>query len=297
MSPNSRTAWVTLQENNAIGVIDIRRARVTRLLGLGYKDHSLPGAGLDASDKDDSVNIANYPLHGMYLPDGIDSFRSLGRWYLITANEGDAREYEAFEEEKRCGKLTLDPTAFPNAEQLQDAAALGRLTCTTVQGDVDGDGDFDELYSFGARSFTIWDTHGRLVFDSGDQLEQITAAAYPDEFNCKDDENASFDERSDAKGPEPEGVVVGRRRGHSYAFIGLERIGGIVVYDVTFAWAPRFIQYINTRDFAGDPEAGTAGDLATEGLVYIPARESPTRKALLAAAFEVSGTTVLFEFD
>jgi hypothetical protein len=297
VADNSRTAWVTLQENNAVAVIDIRRAQVTDLFGLGYKDHSLQGSALDASDKDDIINIANYPVQGMYLPDSIDNFRSFGRRYLITANEGDSRGYDTFDEEARIGELTLDPTVFPDAEELQDKTALGRLQCTTAQGDIDGDGDFDELYSFGARSFTIWDTRGRLVFDSGDQLEQITAAAYPDEFNSTDDENGSFDDRSDAKGPEPEGVVVGRHRGHSYAFIGLERIGGIVAFDVTFAWAPKFVQYINTRDFTGDPEAGTAGDLATEGLLFIPARRSPTGKALLVAAFEVSGTTSVFEFD
>jgi hypothetical protein len=133
------------------------------------------------------------------------------------------------------------------------------------------------------------------VYDSGDAFEQITAAVLPDEFNANNDENDTFDNRSDNKGPEPEGVTVGVVNGRTYAFIGLERIGGIMVYDVTNPTNPHFVEYVNTRDFSGDAEAGTAGDLGPEGLTFVPASDSPTGQPLLIVAYEVSGSVVIFE--
>jgi Ca2+-binding RTX toxin-like protein len=251
---------------------------------------------LDASDEDGNINIRNWPVQGMYQPDAIATFAVNGETYIVTANEGDARDYDGFSEEVRVADLTLDPDAFPNADELQAEAALGRLTVTNTLGDPDGDGDFDQLFSFGARSFSIWDSAGNLVFDSGDDFERITAELLPDEFNSDNDENDSLDSRSDAKGPEPEGVVTGVVDGRTYAFIGLERIGGIMVYDVTNPVSPSFVQYINTRDFEGNAEAGTAGDLGPEGLVFIAAEDSPTGRPLLAVANEVSGSTTLYDF-
>lgn len=296
VSRDSKQAWVTLQENNAIAVIDIRRARVKRVVGLGFKDHSEPENGLDPSDKDGVSAIAPHPVFGVYMPDAIASISSSDRTYLVMANEGDAREYGTFVEATRIAKLKLDPDAFPDAVALQADAALGRLNVTPFNGDIDGDGDFDSLYAFGARSFSIRDTAGRLVFDSGDQIEQLTLEAYPNGFNANSTANAA-DARSDDKGPEPEGLTVGKVRGRTYAFIGLERIGGVAVYDVTRPRDAHFVQYLNTRDFAGLPANGTAGDLAPEGLLFIPASTSPTRRALLAVGYETSGTTTVFEFD
>lgn len=135
------------------------------------------------------------------------------------------------------------------------------------------------------------------MFDRGDQLEQLTAAALPEEFNSTNDENGSFDNRSDDKGPEPEGLALGEIDGRTYLFLGLERISGIMVYDISDPHRPEFVQYINNRDFTGAPEAGTAGDLAPEGLIFIPAAKSPTGENLLAVANEVSGTTTLYRID
>ncbi|MCB9508846.1 MAG: choice-of-anchor I family protein [Deferribacteres bacterium] len=297
VSDDSRTAWVVLQENNAIAVIDIDDAELEDIIGLGFKDHTKAGNGFDASNRDGSINIANWPTKGMYLPDGIVSFSKRGRTYLITANEGDSRDYDGYSEEVRVKDLVLDPIAFPDAATLQLDENLGRLKTTLANGDIDGDGDFDEIYSYGGRSFTIWNEKGKPIFDSGDAIEQITAAAYPDNFNSDNEENGSFDDRSDDKGPEPEGVVVGKIRSSTYAFIGLERMGGVVVYDVSNPYNPSFVQYINNRDFSGDPEAGTAGDLGPEGLAFIPHYESPTGKPLLVVGNEVSGTTTIYEID
>lgn len=300
VSHDSKTAWVTLQENNAIGVLDIKRGVFTELVGLGFKDHSIAGSGLDASDRDGPanagrINIANWPVFGMYQPDAIASFRHRGNTYLITANEGDARDYAGFSEERRVSALTLDPRAFPNATALKTNAQLGRLNVTAANGNPDGDGDYDRLYAFGARSFSIRTASGALVFDSGDQLEQLTARLLPGFFNSDNAANNSFDTRSDNKGPEPEAVEVGEIYGRTYAFVGLERIGGVAVYDITDPFSPRFVQYVNNRDFAGDAAAGTAGDLGPEGLLFIPGHDSPTHKPLLVVANEVSGTTTVYE--
>jgi hypothetical protein len=294
---NERWAYVTLQENNAMAIIDVRRGTVKELVGLGFKDHMAAGNGLDASDRDGAINIANWPVYGMFQPDGIAAYRSNRGLMLITANEGDSRDYDTFSEEARVKDLTLDPTAFPNAAALQADEAIGRLTVTNVNGLKPGTDTYEALYAFGGRSFSIWDRRGNLMFDSGDMLEQITAAAYPDDFNSTNDENDTFDNRSDNKGPEPEGVVVGNVGRGTFAFIGLERIGGVAVFEVSRPRQPQFVQYINSRDFAGDPQLDTAGDLGPEGLTFIHQRQSPTGRPLLIVGNEVSGSIAIFEIS
>ncbi len=296
VSPDGETAFVTLQENNAVAVVDIASRRIAEIFALGTKDHAAPENPLDASNRDGGINIQNWPVMGFYQPDGADTFTAGGQTFLVTANEGDARDYDAFSEEVRVGDLVLDPAAFPNAATLQEEENLGRLRVTSANGDLDDDGRYEALFSYGARSFSIWTPDGALVYDSADDFEQITAALLPDEFNSDNDENGSFDSRSDDKGPEPEGVVTGTVGGRVYAFVGLERIGGVMVYDVTDPLAPTFVDYTNTRDFSGDAALGTAGDLGPEGLVFIPAAESPNGTDLLVVSYEVSGTVSLYEF-
>lgn len=295
ISSDSKRAFVTLQENNAVAVIDIKSGSLVSVLGLGFKDHTLAGNGLDPSDRDGAIKIGNWPVRGMYLPDAIATLRKGNQTYFITANEGDSRDYAGYAEETRVGSVTLDPTAFPNASALKASAALGRLKITKSKGDTDGDGDYDQLYAFGARSFSIFKDDGTIVYDSGDQLEQITAAALPTAFNSTHDASNSFDTRSDDKGPEPEALTVSKVRGRDLAFVGMERIGGIAIFDVTDPAAPSFVQYLNSRDFTADVTTGLAGDLGPEGLLVIPAKESPTRNTLVVAAHEVSGTTALYE--
>jgi hypothetical protein len=303
VSNDSRRAWVSLQEANALALIDVRRAKVVDILPLGTKDHSQAANALDASNRDDAINITTWPVRGMYQPDAIAGYSFRGRTYIVTANEGDSRDYDGYSEEARVKDLVLDPAAFPDAAGLQADENLGRLNITTTLGDSDGDGDYDELYSYGARSFSIRDARGRLVYDSGDDFERITAEALPDDFNSNNDENDSFDARSDDKGPEPEGVTVGRIGGHHYAFIGLERVGGIMVYDVTNPYRVSFVDYIDNRDFSVDaqlPDDSTnplVGDLGPEGLAFIAAKDSPSGKPLLAVGNEVSGTTSVYEID
>ena len=293
IAEDNKTAYVTLQENNGIAVVGLETATVTRLMGLGYKDHNVHA--LDASNKDGGRNIVTWPVKGMYQPDAIAAYEVSGQTYLVTANEGDARDYDGWSEEVRVADLTLDETAFPNAKELQSDGALGRLKTTSAMGDVDGDGDHDEIYAYGARSFSIWSASGEQVYDSGDQLERMTAKRLGDNFNANNDENESGDNRSDDKGPEPEGVVLGKIAGRTIAFIGLERVGGVASYDVTDPTKVEFLGYENNRDFTGSAEAGRAKDLGPEGLTFIPAAQSPNGRDLLVVANEVSGSSSVFE--
>jgi hypothetical protein len=289
---NSETAWVTLQENNAIAELDVDGATITAVWPLGFKDHRLDGNALDPSDRDGvgsngRKEIVNRPVFGMYLPDGIASYKSHGDTYLVTANEGDSRaDWPGFNEEARVSDLTLEAGVVdPSALLTDDLTAFGRLTVTRANGNTDVDPAYEALYAFGARSFSIWSAaEQKQVYDSGDDFEQITAAQMPALFNSES--GAGFDTRSDNKGPEPEGVAIGEIRGETYAFVGLERIGGVIAYDVSDPHAPKFVQYVNP-----DPTI----DKAPEGVLFIDSSDSPTGQPLLVLANEVSGTTAIYE--
>ncbi|MDX2103240.1 MAG: choice-of-anchor I family protein [Alphaproteobacteria bacterium] len=290
-SGDGRTAVVTLQENNGLAFIDLDTATVRRLVGLGLKDHSLHG--LDASDRGDRARIQTWPVFGMYQPDAIASYQAEGRTFYITANEGDARDYRGFSEEVRVADLKLDPRAYPNAAELQRPENLGRLRTTSITG-LNAAGLVERIHVFGARSFSIWDDQGTLVWDTGEEFERILLERLPQQFNA-DHARPGPRQRSDDKGPEPEAVTVWSDGGRTYAFIGLERIGGIMIYDVTNPRSPRFIDYATTRRFEGNHERGEAGDLGPEGVLVIRAADSPTGRPLLVVTNEVSGTTALFE--
>ena len=377
ISSDSSTAWVSLQENNALAKVDIATATVTDILPLGYKDHGTAGNGLDVSDSDDAINIDTWPgVLGMYQPDSIAAYEVDGETLLVTANEGDSRAWgeddqaywdgdasKGFVEEFRVKHLVhvsgfdrraeddlppqlrdlaagalLNPTTFAycgaTAADPGDCRAdenLGRLTVAWTDGyrkDANGDpvlfdasgnqnlaGDrlmYDNLYAYGARSFSIRDSEGQLVWDSGDQLEQYFASdacmlganrtiPCSDYFNATHDEGDTFDNRSDNKGPEPEGVTVGQLGNKTFAFIGLERIGGVMAWDITDPTAPVLVDYLNTREdwTTADPSTvlATAGDLGPEGLVFIAPEDSPNGEALLVIGNEVSGTTAVYQIN
>lgn len=307
-SNDSRYAWVSLQEANAFALVDVKNAKVLEIQPLGTKDHSLAKNALDASDREISsslgaINIAQWPVQGMYMPDAISSYNYRGDTFIVTANEGDSRDYAGFSEEARVKDLTLDPTVFPNAVDLKKDAQIGRLKTTKANGDTDGDGDVDVIYTFGGRSFSIRNSRGELVFDSGADFETRTAAMFPTQFNSNYDSNASFDTRSDDKGPEPEGVALGNIRDHVFAFIGLERVGGVMVYDVTNPYDAQYVTYLNNRNFAVDAKLidgstnPAVGDLGPEGLTFISAEKSPNKKPMLVVGSEVSGTTTVYQID
>ncbi|WP_274476190.1 choice-of-anchor I family protein [Mangrovimonas aestuarii] len=293
-SSDSQTAWVTLQENNAIAKVDLTNNTVTDILPLGLKDHSLENNTLDTCDDTDFIFMANWPVKGMYMPDAIAYYSVNGVDYVVTANEGDAREYDALEEEIRVSDsdYVLDPTVFPNAEALKMETNLGRLTVTNATGDIDNDGDFDEIHVLGSRSFSIWNaTTGALVYDSGDDFERYTAAdpTFGNLFNASNSNN-NYKNRSDNKGPEPEGIIVAEINGEHYAFITLERVGGFMTYNVSNPTNALFQNYANHRDLGEDE----GGDLGPEGIIYITPENSPNGEGLIILSNEVSATVSIY---
>jgi hypothetical protein len=288
-------AWISLQENNAFIELDLMSLNFTGIRGYGFKDHNDDDYGMDANDQDGVVNILPWPVLGLYQPDAIYTYEVDGIDYIVTANEGDVREYGDFVEDERLANLSLDPLVFPNANILQDNNALGRLKVNAHWGDLDLDGDLDQIYSFGARSFSIFTAEGELVFDTKSEFEELTGDILGDVFNANNDNNNSFDSRSDDKGPEPEGVVLGKINERIYAFIGLERVGGIMVYDVTSPAQASFVQYLNPRDFSSPVNTSEAGDLGPEGLLFIPKEQCVYGRNLLVVSNEISGTVSFFE--
>lgn len=262
IAADSKTAYVALQENNGLAVVDIASKAITGILPLGVKDYSLPENRMDFSDRDGIVgNLTNYNVKSYFMPDAIDMMEINGTEYIFSANEGDARDYDGYSEEDRVDDLTLDPTVYPNAATLQLDENLGRLKTTTAYGDLDGDGDVDQIFGYGARSFSIWGTDGSLVYDSFNTLTTLTLGlgTYPDG-------------RSDDKGSEPESVVAFKSNGNAYIAVGLERSGDVLIFDVSTPTAPIFIQHLPNS--------------SPEGLVVVKAQDSPTGKTLLIVANE-----------
>ncbi|WP_298363780.1 choice-of-anchor I family protein [uncultured Lutibacter sp.] len=278
VSEDSKVAWVSLQENNGIAKINLVNKTIENIYPLGFKDYNITGNEIDASDKDGVKELKNWPVKSMYQPDAITSVNINGTEYIISANEGDSRDYDGFSEETRVSKITLDETAFPTSQNFQDESKLGRLKITTTLGDTDNDGDYDELYSYGARSFSIWTENVDLIYDSGNSIAVETLNATPNIFNGDDG-------RSDDKGAEPESVEILNIGDQRYIlFVGLERNSQVLVYDITNPNAPIFLNILSH-----------SGDQAPEGLLAIPASESPSGKDLLVVSNEDSGTVTFYE--
>ncbi len=283
ISEDSKTAYVVLQENNGLAIIDLQSKTIRDIVGLGVKDYSLGINQIDASDKDDIVgNFQNWPVLGFYHPDAITFAKIRGGRYLITANEGDARDYDGYSEEQRVKDLILDPEAYPDAATLQLDENLGRLKTTTANGDIDGDGDYDQIYAYGGRSFSIWSNRGTLLYDSGDQIGKTIFDLDPSAFN--NNEGSEADKRSDDKGAEPEAVETLKIGNKTLLFVGLERTGGVMVYDISNPVNPVFLEWL--RD---------ASDISPEGLITVKAENSPTGNDLIIITHEVSNSVAIYE--
>jgi 2',3'-cyclic-nucleotide 2'-phosphodiesterase (5'-nucleotidase family) len=282
VSADSTKAMVTLQEANAVALLDLATNTFTAVVPLGEKDFS--GLLADFSDRDgpENTNLTKLtkgnPVFGLYMPDSIASYESGGQTYYITANEGDDRD-DFFKETIRVGAsgYVLDPTVFPNAAELKTNARLGRLTVsnsTGLRGDTDGDGDIDRILAYGGRSFSILDSAGNQVYDSGDLLERAIANFGAPWFD---------DGRSDNKAVEPEGVTTGVIGGKTYAFVGLERSRGVMAFDVSDPLNPTISGF-----------ATVSTDQNPEGLQFIPAADSPNGIDMLAVTNETSNTLTLY---
>ena len=300
VSDDSKRAYVTLQENNAIATVDLEKNKIISVKGLGLKDHSVEGNEIDGR-RDGQAKVEKLPILGFNMPDAIDTFTVGDKTYILTPNEGDARDYDAYSEEVELkdikDKLNLKAENYEGFTQEQldnfDFKDMDKFKFTKENGFNEETGKYEALYSYGGRSFSIFDADTmELVFDSGSDFEKITADALPNYFNTSNDEIGK-DKRSTAKGPEPETVITGDIDGTTYAFIALERISGVMVYDLTNPKAPEFTTFISSRDFSADVK----GDVSPEGLQFISAENSPTGTPLLVATHEVSGTVAVYEFE
>ncbi|WBV61485.1 choice-of-anchor I family protein [Chryseobacterium camelliae] len=292
ISSDSQKAWVTLQENNAIAEINLATKTITNIWGLGKKDMSIPGNGFDASDNNGEVLIANWPVKAYYMPDGIQNFKSGSTHYIVTANEGDEKDLTGFSERTTVGAntYTLDSSIFPQSSILKASYNLGRFRVSNATGNTDGDADFEEMAALGARSFSIFNADTKqIVYDSGDKFERYIAANHPLIFNADNEANGAKN-RSRAKGPEPEGVAVGTLAGQTYAFITLERTGGVMVYNVTDPNNPTFTDYKHSR-----MTSAYGGDNGPEGIIYIAPENTTTGKPYVIIANEISGTLSMYE--
>ncbi|MBE7353798.1 choice-of-anchor I family protein [Staphylococcus haemolyticus] len=301
----SKYAYVTLQEVSAIAKVDIAKGQIVQVKGLPYKDHSLAQNAMDVSDEDGKSELRRVPVLGLLQPDGIDTYDYNGETYLLIANEGDSQDYEGYSEEKRVKKLKddiqLDARYYQGYTQAElddmvenglfDDEQLGRLKVTTSHAFKDADGKYNALVSYGGRSFSILRASDlEMIYDSGSDIEQRVLDLLPERFNANYEaaDDIKVDDRSDDKGPEAENVVVGKVGSHSYAFVGLERVGGIMIYDITNPNEPYFVKYLY------DPDNK---DISPEGITFESAEESPNGKPMLITSFELSGTTSAWELE
>lgn len=309
------TAWVSLQENNGFAIVDLSDNSV-QVRGLGLKDWSQ--YDIDTFE-DGQVSFQRYNnLVGMYQPDSIAAYTVNGETYVVTANEGDSREYFFaaknqetcielggidFDEDDGCLAFTDETKASKIADRIADtdlakAAAgdgtLNKLLVSKLRGDTDGDGTYEQLFAYGARSFSIFDANANLVFDSGDDFEKISAEKHGNAFNNDEDTNEG-DARSANKGPEPEALTLGSIDGKTYAFIGTERMGTIFIYDITDPKTPKFVDYLINRGLVEGAEI--TGDMAPEGMKFVDAKDSATGKPLLIVGNEISGSVSVWQFD
>ena len=284
------TAYVSCQEANAVAVLDLTEKEFTGIYSVGFEDYSK--IAVDINKKDEQYDPKAYTsLRGIRMPDGISMYEIGGETYLLTANEGDSREWDKYlNEDERNFKKGEDTS--PSGAITTDNSGLKGKVVFFDSADYDGL-DSSKDYLFGGRSFTVLKvTENGLeeIFDSGSNFESITAEKISANFNCSNDDK-TVDDRSGKKGPEPESVTIGTVGSKTYAFIALERIGGVMVYDITNPDKTEFVNYINSREFNGS----IRGDVSPEGLCFIPAAESSTGKPLLLAACEVSGTLAVYE--
>lgn len=292
ISDDNKTAYVSLQENNAIASIDIASGKINYLKGLGFIDHSLPGNEIDAirgKDENAKIDIKTDNFLGTPMPDGICFYEKDGKGYILTANEGDAREWGEY---SNVDSKKFDKSADKKTEYLDPDKTDGLIK--------------DRIHLLGGRSFSIYEADDLTrVYNSGSDFEKITARIFPDFFNTNNDEDKGADEldaRSNKKGPEPENVEVLKIKDKTYAIIGLERISGIMIYDISDPTQPVYKDYFNNRIFIKSVEKGEKvdlserGNIAPEGLCAIEAQDSPTGKPIVLVANEVSGTVQVIEF-
>lgn len=278
--------YVTLQENNAIAVLDADTGALLRVRALDAATRRV-----DASDEDRAARIER-EVRALPMPDQLATFRdAAGRLLLVTADEGDDRGSYGNPDAPLGDRARVkDLAKAGRLSPAVEAGPIARLQVSTIDGDLDGDGLIDAPTMQGARSLTVWDAATLTrVGDTGSQLEEAVARAMPERFNATvEGGEIDVDDRSDDRGPEPEGVCVLAIDGVPYAVATLERPGAVAVVRLADPARPEVV--------ALAPIA-RAGALAPEGVRAIPADRSPTGRPLIVVACEVSSHLLVIEVD
>lgn len=295
-------AYVTIQEANAIGKLNIETASfesITRAF-----ESKLSVTARDTSDRDSGAGPRNYAnVVGASQPDAIAGFKIGSGHYFVTANEGDAREYTCLNDDLRGSSLKVDSRRFPTWSALSASAALGRAKVNPNIGDKDGDGDIDTIHLRGSNSMTMY-RNGMVLWDSGDLLDQIQISAFG-VANINGSHSLSSDkstmnyvgqDRSDDKGSEPEGVAVGMVGDRRVAILGLERMTALVVFDITEPRSPVFQEWLQMLPAKATP-AKDVKHFSPEGIVFVPADKSPSGKALFITSYELSGSLSIHQIE
>lgn len=316
-SSDRSIAYVCLQENNAVAILDLASATVTAIYGMGFKDFSLDTNAIDSNDND-KIEITKKPrgFYGLYQPDGVGTFSVEGNRYVVTANEGDSREYQLhdqvlFSEEVEgdffVGKLTPSANSSLYAS-IVDGGDLNGLRMSSAIGRNEN-GLYEAIYAFGGRSFSVYRQDANQltqVYDSGKVLAEEHVSRYRTWFNGQVSPSKtvsqSFDSRSDRKGIETEAVHVATVGGDRILFLSNERTSTLFVFQMENPSSPELLATatnINTQLTGQEAyDARTLGDADPEGLVYVPPSSSPvTGKAVLIVAGSYSGTVSLYEVE
>ena len=295
-------AYVTIQEANAIGRLNIKSATfesITR--AFESRTEFVPR---DTSDRDSGAGPRTYKnVVGASQPDAIAAFKvGLGE-YFLTANEGDAREYSCINDDVRAASLKVDARRFPDWKSLSGNAALGRAKVNPTIGDKDGDGDIDTIHLRGSNSMTMY-RNGIVIWDSGDLLDRIQTQAFG-VANINGAHSLSSDkstmnfvgqDRSDDKGAEPEGVTTGMVGDRRIAVLVLERMSALVIFDITQPRTPVFQEWIQMLPAKATP-AKDVKYWSPEGVIFVPAEKSPSGKALIITSYELSGSISIHQIE
>ncbi len=320
-------AWVTLQENSAVAVVDLTTKAITKVKDLGKI--VVADQAIDITDDGVANPVMGNPtnIFALPMPDTAVAYTVGGVDYFVTANEGDDRDYDGYTDLEKAKDLDL--SAELEAAVVTPDLGMEKLRVLTDLGV--NNGVYEELYMTGTRSFSIYNADGDLVFDSGADFENELAANYAASFNTRVDdvdfyletdedyEGSDFQEdfveeglvagvdyeivgdkvyfwegvdaRSLKKGAEPEALAVHSIGDKVFAYIGMEKQGGFFVYDITSPTQVSMVEYFNDINYNALPTQ--AGDLAPEGMVAFEQDGSH----YLAVAHELSSTLALFELD
>mmetsp|Transcript_87956 Transcript_87956/g.249112 ORF Transcript_87956/g.249112 Transcript_87956/m.249112 type:complete len:698 (-) Transcript_87956:318-2411(-) len=212
-SSDGSKLYVNLQENSALATVLVADGvgTVDSIEAYGLKDWSSSGGteGIDTVE-DGACTLEFKPgFKTMRMPDAIAIAEVDGTPYIFTADEGDDKEYDNFEEKQKFKDVLEDGATFSsdfpgfNASGSQGMAdAFTNFGDTKMRITIGSAGvdystpsapTFKGAVGFGGRGISIYDVSGAIsrVWDSGSSFEKEQCAAYPWAHNAIQDEEFS----------------------------------------------------------------------------------------------------------